>query len=221
VLELGSGSGANAAAVLDSFPDVRLTTTDLDPAMVDAAARRLAEFGDRVTVRQADAARLEFGDCEFDPVLSLLMLHHVGDWPAALAESARVVRSGGQIVGYDLLRSGPTAWLHRHRGPEHDYVIAEELHNGLAHAGFRECHRKACGRQPRRPILSREASGSLAEDRTPHLSSSEAGQLARVLAQTARALPTDAARRPDNQAPVDPPGDRQPSQTGLGPSRLS
>ena len=113
VLELGCGAGANAAALLDRFPDVRLTATDVDPAMLGAARTRLARFGDRVSVEPADATGLGFGDGSFDAVASLIMLHHVGDRPAALAEAARVLRPGGRLVGYDLasafdLRAGLT-----------------------------------------------------------------------------------------------------------------
>jgi SAM-dependent methyltransferase len=63
--------------------------TDYDDAMVAAATRLLARRQERVTVRQADATALPFGDDSFDAVLSVLMLHHVVNWEQALAEAAR------------------------------------------------------------------------------------------------------------------------------------
>jgi len=42
LLELGSGSGAMAEQTARTFPDLRLTVTDIDPAMVKAAGRRLS-----------------------------------------------------------------------------------------------------------------------------------------------------------------------------------
>jgi ubiquinone/menaquinone biosynthesis C-methylase UbiE len=116
VLEVGCGSGAMAAEVLRRFPDVRLTATDYDPSMVDVARRRLAPFGERAEVRQADATALPFPDASFDTALSFIMLHHVVRWEEALAELTRVLRPGGQVMGYDLLgdRGG-----HRH-GREHE-----------------------------------------------------------------------------------------------------
>lgn len=41
VLEIGGGSGAMAAGVARDYPDVRLTVTDVDEAMVASARERL------------------------------------------------------------------------------------------------------------------------------------------------------------------------------------
>jgi ubiquinone/menaquinone biosynthesis C-methylase UbiE len=103
VLEIGCGSGSMAAAALGRFPDVRITATDYDQSMVDTAQRRLAPFGDRAEVRQADATRLPFEDGSFDAALSFIMLHHVGAWEDAVAELVRVLRPGGVLIGYDFM----------------------------------------------------------------------------------------------------------------------
>jgi SAM-dependent methyltransferase len=136
VLELGTGSGANAEALLGRFPTLGLTATDLDPAMLSAARARLSKFGDRARVEAADAATLEFADASFDGVVTLLMLHHVGDWSAALGETFRVLRPGGRLFGYDLTRSGMVARRHGHDDPDHNPAAVEELGSGLAAAGF-------------------------------------------------------------------------------------
>jgi 16S rRNA (cytosine1402-N4)-methyltransferase len=47
------GDGGHAAAVLDANPDLDLLGIDRDPDAIEASSRRLAAFGDRVTVRQA------------------------------------------------------------------------------------------------------------------------------------------------------------------------
>jgi ubiquinone/menaquinone biosynthesis C-methylase UbiE len=113
VLELGSGSGAMAAELLRRFPDVRLTATDYDDSMVEAARDALSEFGDRVDVRQADASQLPFPDESFDAVVSFIMLHHVIAWEKAVAEAVRVLRAGGRLIGFDLLANRGTEWVHR------------------------------------------------------------------------------------------------------------
>jgi len=113
VLEIGAGSGAMAAELLARYDQPTMTVTDFDQEMVDAASARLAEFGDRVTVRQADATALPFPDGSFDAVLSWIMLHHTVEWEKALAESVRVLRPGGHVVGYDLLATAPLRLLHQ------------------------------------------------------------------------------------------------------------
>jgi ubiquinone/menaquinone biosynthesis C-methylase UbiE len=116
VLEIGAGSGAMAAELLIEYPDIRMTVTDFDATMVDAARERLARFGDRAVVRQADASALPFEPETVDTVVSFIMLHHTVAWEKVLAETARVLRPGGRLVGYDLLSTAPARLLHRLEG---------------------------------------------------------------------------------------------------------
>lgn len=113
VLEIGAGSGAMAGELLATYPEITMTVTDFDVAMVDSARHRLAQFAERTTARQADATVLPFDDGSVDVVLSWVMLHHTIEWEKALAEAIRVVRPGGHVVGYDLLSTPPLRLLHR------------------------------------------------------------------------------------------------------------
>lgn len=74
---------------------------DPDPAMVARATRRLRRYGDaaRVHPGQAEDLRAAFGaqDGTLDAVFDFLVIHHVVDWRAALAEVARVLRGGGRF----------------------------------------------------------------------------------------------------------------------------
>jgi ubiquinone/menaquinone biosynthesis C-methylase UbiE len=127
VLEIGAGSGAMAAELLALHPDVRLTVTDVDDQMVEAASARLSQFGDRATARYADATALPFPDSTFDAVLSWVMLHHTLEWEKALTEAIRVLRPGGQLVGYDLLSTAPLRSLHRTEGAHLRMIRLTEL----------------------------------------------------------------------------------------------
>lgn len=131
VLEIGAGSGAMAAEILGCFPGVAMTVTDFDPQMAAAVAARLAPFGDRVTVRQADATALPFGDGSFDVVLSWIMLHHTVGWEKAVTEAVRVLRPGGHLVGYDLLSTAPLRLLHRVEGAPFRMMRLPELRDLL------------------------------------------------------------------------------------------
>jgi len=135
LLEIGSGTGAIAEGLLTARPGLAITATDLDPVMVDAAARRL-ENNPHVTVQSADATRLPFADGAFDSVVSCLMLHHVIEWEAAVAEIARVLKPGGVFVGYDLTRTPVATAVHRvDRSPfrlvNPDELAAEGRRHGL------------------------------------------------------------------------------------------
>jgi SAM-dependent methyltransferase len=136
VLEIGSGAGANAQVLLERHPDMQLTATDLDPLMVASARRRLAPFGHRVTVTEADTTALPFEDDRFDAVVSLLMLHHVIDWRDALDEVARVVRPGGTLVGYDLTNRLTARAVHLADRSPHRLLDPDDLEAGLVAAGF-------------------------------------------------------------------------------------
>ncbi len=132
VLEIGAGSGAMAAVLLRQHPGLRLTATDYDPAMAEHTRRRLAGYGERAEVRQADATALPFPDGTFDAVVSFLMLHHVIDWETALAEAARVLRPGGLLAGYDLIDHAPVRLLHRLEGSPHRMLTPARLRAVLA-----------------------------------------------------------------------------------------
>lgn len=125
-LEVGAGSGAMAAALLERFPQLRLTASDVDPQMVLAAGKRLGRYGKRATVAHADASRLPFADDTFDLALSFLMLHHVGNWEAALRELVRVVRPGGRVLGCDMIHSRFLDWSERTFGSGEERLITLE-----------------------------------------------------------------------------------------------
>lgn len=127
VLEIGAGSGAMAAELLATNPNISMTVSDFDPEMVAAAEQRLVAFADRAVTRQADATALPFGDNSFDVVLSWIMLHHTMAWEKALAEATRVVRPGGHVVGYDLLSTALGRALHQAEGAHFRMMRFTEL----------------------------------------------------------------------------------------------
>ena len=113
VLEIGSGSGAMAAALLDLFPKVsELVATDYDPQMLASASRRLQRFGSRARCERVDAVRLPYDDSSFDAVCGFAMLHHVLRWEDAVRESVRVLKPGGHLIGYDILGNRAMRALH-------------------------------------------------------------------------------------------------------------
>jgi tRNA (cmo5U34)-methyltransferase len=81
VLELGSGDGVLAEALLTRFPRATLTALDGSESMRREATRRLQPFGDRVRIASFDLASLDWWDRMFgvDLVVAPLCLHHLND----------------------------------------------------------------------------------------------------------------------------------------------
>lgn len=135
VLEIGGGSGAMAAGVARTFPQVSLTVTDLDARMVTIATRQLAAYP-QVSVERADVTAMTYADASFDTVASFLMLHHVVGWRAALGEVARVLRPGGALIGYDLTDTRVARWIHALDRSPHRLVRPGELTDALSDLGL-------------------------------------------------------------------------------------
>ena len=139
LLEIGSGAGAMAGQLVNRYPRLTVTASDLDERMVAAARRRLEGRPGIASVVRADVTALPFEAGSFDVVASFLMLHHVIEWERALAESLRVLRPNGWLVGYDLLDTRPTRWVHRIDRSPFRLIKGDELVPALERAGFVEC----------------------------------------------------------------------------------
>jgi SAM-dependent methyltransferase len=100
MLELGAGTGDtgfSAAVILGERG--RLISSDFSPAMVEVARRRGAQLGlGNVKYRVIDAERIELGDDSVDGVLCQSGYMLLADPAAALAETRRVLRSGGRLA---------------------------------------------------------------------------------------------------------------------------
>ena len=109
-LELAVGTGLNLPLYGD---DVDVVGLDYSPKMLEVASARAARLGRAVELVVGDAHQLEFGDGEFDTVLTTLFLSSVPDDRAAAAEAFRVLKPGGRFLVIDHVRSNvaPVRWL--------------------------------------------------------------------------------------------------------------
>jgi ubiquinone/menaquinone biosynthesis C-methylase UbiE len=103
-LEIGCGRGVGAEIILDVFGAEGVDAFDLDPRMIVRARSRLAKRGDRVRLWTGDVTRIAAPDETYDAVFDFGIIHHVAEWPRALAEVARVLRSGGRFYAEEVLR---------------------------------------------------------------------------------------------------------------------
>lgn len=100
VLEIGCGAGIVAASLNEKY-NMNVTGTDVDPEQIEMA-KRYHQESERLRFLEADATSLPFGNREFDMVLALQVLHHIGDWQAALEEINRVLKPKGYFILRDL-----------------------------------------------------------------------------------------------------------------------
>lgn len=75
IVDLGTGTGALAAACLRRRPGARVTAIDEDPAILDLARRRLAEWPGRAVCVHASFVSADLPPC--DAVVASLALHHI------------------------------------------------------------------------------------------------------------------------------------------------
>lgn len=98
--DLGCGTGETSAALA---PFVAQTiAVDRSGEMLQTARRRLRGMPG-VDVRRGELAALPIGDGELDAAIMLLVLHHVPDPAAVLAEASRTLKPGGRLVLCDML----------------------------------------------------------------------------------------------------------------------
>lgn len=74
VLELGAGSGATSRQILDTFPQVELTATDIDTLSLQTLTSLSSRYGRRLRVEQADVTRLPFDRSSYDLILAINVL---------------------------------------------------------------------------------------------------------------------------------------------------
>ena len=99
VMDLGCGTGALTAQVLEQDPRRQVTGLDLSEQMLAQARARL---GDRVNLVQGDSEHLPFPDQSFDVVYCCDSFHHYPAPAAVLAEVGRVLVPGGVFLLGDI-----------------------------------------------------------------------------------------------------------------------
>ncbi|MDP6947131.1 MAG: methyltransferase domain-containing protein, partial [Myxococcota bacterium] len=110
VADLGCGSGEAVAQLAPAVGSV--IAVDHEEAMLEVAAARLAEH-DNVELRLGELSALPIEDEDVDIALAMLVLHHVEDIPAALAETRRILRPTGRLVILDMTEHGRDAYRYR------------------------------------------------------------------------------------------------------------
>ena len=125
VVDLGCGTGEASEMLAPCV--ARVIAVDRERSMLDAARKRLAARGN-VEFRQGALEALPLKDGEADVAVMMLVLHHVPDPRAALAEAARVTRPGGFTLVVDLVPHDRRAYA----------ASMGHLHMGFGEAALRD-----------------------------------------------------------------------------------
>ena len=121
-LDVGTGKGLLAMAL--ARRGFRVVSADVDGDEQALAAVLVRETGlqERISLEQADAARLPYADGRFDVVASMDALHHFREGEPILDEMVRVMRPSGRLVLAEFTEDG--------------FSLVESAHagEGLVHA---------------------------------------------------------------------------------------
>jgi SAM-dependent methyltransferase len=111
ILETAAGTGTVTEAILRAAPDAKLIATDLNPAMLDVAAGKIAS--PNVAFVEADALALPFPDATFDVVACQFGAMFFPDRVLGYREARRVLKPGGRFLFnvWDRIEANPATDL--------------------------------------------------------------------------------------------------------------
>ncbi len=99
-LDFGCGNGATALHLV-SMLGLNVTGIDADPDQIEAA-REMCNNAKNARFLSVDGTKLPFSESEFDFVATYKVSHHIPNWPEALSEMLRVLRSEGCLIYTDF-----------------------------------------------------------------------------------------------------------------------
>lgn len=120
LVDLGCGTGEVLTHLAPAV--ARVIGVDREPGMLAIARERLAAHP-HVEVLEGALERVPLPDASADAALLVLVLHHLPEPGAALAEARRILAPDGRLVVVDMLPHTTTAWRtfgHLHQGFSRD-----------------------------------------------------------------------------------------------------
>jgi ArsR family transcriptional regulator len=138
VADLGCGTGNAAEHVA---PYVRkVIAIDREPAMLEAARKRLASFKN-IEFRQGEMADLPLKDRELDAAMLFLVMHHMPEPSEIANEAARCLKGGGLFMVVDMVAHDREDYRrdmgHKHLGFSERDVKSWARRAAMSHVTYR------------------------------------------------------------------------------------
>ncbi len=142
VLDVGCGLGGASRFAADRYR-CRVTGIDLTQDYVETGTTlcRWLGLADRISLEQGDATATAYSDGVFDKACMLHVGMNIADKAALAAELHRVIKPGGTLGIYDVMRTGdgaltyPVPWAMTARGSA--VASPDDYKAALEAAGFR------------------------------------------------------------------------------------
>ena len=143
VLDLGSGTGYIARALVARYRQARVVALDIAAPMLTEARRRSSWWRRRPQLVCGDIERLPFADGSVDMILSNLTLQWCNDLDATFVEFRRVLRPGGVLLftsfGPDTLSELRASWAAADRFSHvNRFLDMHDVGDALVRAGLAE-----------------------------------------------------------------------------------
>lgn len=133
--DLGCGTGYVARALLPLCR--KLVCVDRSAAMLDEARRKLEPLpaGLELDLREGDLHRLPIADGELDGCIAAMVLHHVENLSAPLAEMHRALKDRGRAVVVELAPHREE-WMRQEQSDRHLGLEPRDVLAAFERAGF-------------------------------------------------------------------------------------
>ncbi|MDP3262847.1 MAG: methyltransferase domain-containing protein [Tabrizicola sp.] len=143
VLEIGSGAGGTAMALIEGQGAGYVTGIDVEDGVLTHARQRIEARGltDRIGLVKVVPGPLPFPPDTFDVVFSKEAILHIADKQALMAEVFRVLRPGGRFLASDWLLGSrpPSAAMEAYiaaEGLDFEMATADDYRAAMEAAGF-------------------------------------------------------------------------------------
>jgi ubiquinone/menaquinone biosynthesis C-methylase UbiE len=138
VLEIGCGVGIVSAHLTNRYT-MDVIGTDLDSDQI-AMAKTYNKESEYLNFVIADATELPFFNQKFDMVLSIYVLHHIGNWKNTLKEINRVLKENGYFIFYDFAYSKFTTRIFSPIVKNYGLYSIDDVSHCLRRNGFKVIH---------------------------------------------------------------------------------